>query len=85
MLPPSVHRQLTAMQERNEVVDELIKEALELQMKPDPESAVATFMPSKKRLITGVLPGERRHQRRATRQAPQVTARTTRWTPSSWR
>jgi len=73
------------MQERNEVVDELIKEALELQMKPDPESAVATFMPSKKRLITGVLPGERRHPTTCHAPTPQVTARTTRWTPSSWR
>ena len=56
---------LKRLQQGNAVVAQLIKEALALQVKP--ASAVATFVPTRHRLIDA-----RRHRRRAARQAPQV-------------
>ena len=47
---------LKRLQQGNAVVAELIKEALALQVKP--VSAVATFVPTRHRLIEGVLPDD---------------------------
>ena len=47
---------LKRLQQGNAVVAQLIKEALALQVKP--ASAVATFVPTRHRLIEGVLPDD---------------------------
>jgi len=64
LLPPSAA--LKALQQRNSVVAELIKEALTLQVKPSVPN-IACFTPAKHRLFEGVLPGNTEHVPRAKR------------------